>query len=156
TVDRTAPTVSLTSVNGTARTFPFSTNQSVTSLGGACGTAAGDSATVNVAVTGAGTQNGTAACSAGGWTFTLASPLATTGTYTLTVTQPDAAGNTGTSSGQNITVDKTPPVVNITSVNGVAHTFPFSTNQNVTSVAGACGTATGDIATVSVSVGGAS
>ena len=37
TIDKTAPTVTLTKVNGTTVTFPYSTNVNVTSVGGTCG-----------------------------------------------------------------------------------------------------------------------
>src|SRR5262249_17970097 len=56
TIDTVAPNVTLTSVNGTARTFPFNTNVAVTSVGGACGNAAGDNA-VAISITGSSTQN---------------------------------------------------------------------------------------------------
>src|SRR5215212_7834165 len=36
TIDRTAANVTLTDVNGAARTFPYSTNANVTSVGGSC------------------------------------------------------------------------------------------------------------------------
>ena len=48
---------------GAAVTFPFTTNQNLTSLAGTCGTASGDSSTVNTSITGAGSQSGTATCS---------------------------------------------------------------------------------------------
>ena len=155
TLDLTAPVVTLTSVNGTARTFPYTTNLAATSVGGACGTAAGDTATVSIVVTGASTQNGTAPCSAGAWTFTFATSLAATGTYSVLAVQSDAVGNSGTSGSQTINIDATAPVVTLTSVNGTARTFPYTTNLAATSVGGACGTAAGDNATVSVAVTGA-
>ena len=37
TVDKTAPLVAVTQVNGTNRTFPFATNTAITSVGGTCG-----------------------------------------------------------------------------------------------------------------------
>src|SRR5262249_35083265 len=104
-VDRTSPVVSLTSVNGTARTFPLSLNAVATTVGGACGTAAGDTATVAVAVTGSSTENGSTPCTAGAWTYTFSTPLATNGgVYTVTANQNDTAGNTGTSGGKSITI----------------------------------------------------
>src|SRR5262249_60507396 len=95
-VDRTQPVVTLTSVNGTARTFPLSINVTVTTVGGACGTASGDSTTVAVALTGAGTENGTAPCTAGAWTDTFSSPLAAHGGYAVTATRSGTAGSSGT------------------------------------------------------------
>src|SRR5262249_34071599 len=124
TIDTTAPVVSITSVNGTARSFPYSTNLTVSSVGGACGSASGDSATVSIALTGGSTQNGTASCTGGVWTFTFATSLSATANYTVTAIQLDAAGNTGTSGGQVITIDQTPPTVALTSVNGTARAFP--------------------------------
>src|SRR4029077_4173050 len=41
TFDSTPPSVTLTSVNGSARTFPYLTNANVTSVGGACTTGDG-------------------------------------------------------------------------------------------------------------------
>jgi len=155
-VDLTAPAVGLTQVNGTARTFPYLTNASVTTVGGTCGTAAGDSTTINVAVTGAGTQAGAANCSGGTWTFAASPSLSTSGTYSITATQLDAATNVGTSGAQSVTLDTTAPVVTLTTVNGNAATFPLSTNATATTVGGACGTASGDSATVTVAVTGAS
>ena len=143
-------------MNGTASTFPLSTNATATSVGGACGTATGDTASVSVVVTGASTQNGTAPCTAGAWTFTFATALSAAGTYNVTAIQTDAAGNSGTSGAKTITLDTTAPAVNLTSVNGTAQTFPYSTNLAVTSVGGTCGTAVGDNATVTIAVTGAS
>ncbi len=155
TVDTTAPAVTVTSVNGTAHTFPYTTNTTVTSVGGTCGTATGDATTVSVALGGAASENGNASCNAGTWTYTLVAPLSTSGVDTVTATQTDTAGNTGTSGSQTITVDTTAPAVTVTSVNGTAQTFPYTTNTTVTSVGGTCGTATGDATTVSVALGGA-
>ena len=155
TVDKTAPAVTLTTVNGAPQTFPFSTNVTVTAVGGACGTAAGDSTTINVTIGGAGSESGTATCTAGAWTRTLTTPLSVDGSYTATATQADGATNTGTSGAKAITVDKGPPVVTLTTVNGATQTFPFTTNATVTAVGGACGTAAGDSTTVNVTIGGA-
>ena len=156
TVDKTLPVVTLTTVNGTARTFPFLTNVVGTTVGGTCGVTSGDAATVAVSVTGAGSENGAAACTAGTWTYTFVSSLAVNGAYSLTATQSDAAGNAGTSGAKTVTVDTTAPVVTLTTVNGTARAFPYTTNATVTTVGGACGTAAGDPATVSVSITGAS
>ena len=76
-----------------------------------------------------------------------------------TVYFSDPAGNAGTpvsatTDSSSVRFDKTAPVVTLTSVNGSAVTFPYSTNQNVTSVGGACGTASGDMATVNVTLNG--
>src|SRR5262249_51690686 len=127
----------------------------VTSVGGACGTLTGDSTIVSVSVTGAGSENGAATCSAGTWTYTFVSSLAANGAYSITAPQSDAAANTGTSRAQTITVDRTAPGITLTTVNGTVRSFPFNTNANVTSVAGACGTVAGDSATVNVAITGA-
>ena len=157
TVDTTAPVVTLTTVNGTARTFPYTTNATVTTVGGACGsTRSGDPATVTVAITGASTQSGTATCTRGVWTFTPTTALSANGTYTITATQTDTATNTGTSGAQSITINTAAPIVTFTTVNGTARTFPFTTNATVTTVGGTCTTAAGVNPTVSVAILGAS
>ena len=96
-----------------------------------------------MAITGASTQNGTTPCTAGTWTYTPTTALSADGTYSITVTQTDTAGNTGTTGAQTINVDRTLPIVSLTSVNGTARTFPLSLNVNATSVGGACGTVSG-------------
>ena len=132
TINTAAPIVALTTVNGTARTFPFITNTTVTTLGGTCTTAAGVNPTVSVAITGASTQNGTATCTTGAWTFTPTTSLSADGIYSVTATQSDTASNVGTSGAQSITVDKTTPVVTLATVNGTARTFPYISNATVT------------------------
>jgi hypothetical protein len=156
TVDTVLPTVTLTQANGVNQTFPWLISGNVTSVGGACGTASGDSATVSISVTGPASQNGTATCGAGSWSFTFTTALSADGAYTVTATQTDAAGNTGTSGAKSITIDKTAPLVNITQVNGLTQTFPFTISASISSVGGTCGTASGDVATVTVAVTGTS
>src|SRR5262249_20471162 len=156
TIDKTAPIVAITTVNGTARTFPLTTNATTTSVGGTCGTVTGDIGTVSIAVTGGSSQNGTAPCSSGAWTFSFATALSAEGAYNITTTQTDGAGNIGTTGAQTITIDKTPPIVSIASVNASPASFPLSTNGTVTSVGGACGILARDAGTVSVSVTGGS
>jgi large repetitive protein len=148
-IDSTAPTVSLTSVNGSARTFPFSTNVNVTSIGGTCGSIGGDSTTVSPLINGSATVPATATCSSGAWSITLTTALTTEASRTLSATQTDTAGNIGSATSQTLTIDKTAPVVSVTSVNGSARTFPYSTNVNVTSIGGTCGSIGGDSTTVS-------
>src|SRR5262249_27850172 len=143
TVDRTAPVVTLTTVNGTVRSFPYITNATVTTVGGACGSTAGDSATVSVAITGATTQNGTANCTSGAWTYTASPALSANGTYSIIATQTDTAGNSANSGAQSITINTAAPTVTLASVNGTARTFPFITNATVTTLGGACTTAAG-------------
>jgi len=147
TIDKTPPTVTITSVNATTRTFPYTTNINVTSMGGACTTSDG---VVSVTLGGSPTTPATATCSSSAWTLTLTTALSTEGTYTFVASQTDAAGNVGSSASSSVTIDKTLPSVTLTSVNGSARTFPYLTNVNVTSVGGAC--TTGDGA-VSVTLG---
>ena len=111
TYDTTAPDVTITRVNGLTRVFPYSTNSNVTSIGGACGQSAADSPTVTPLVDGAPTTPATATCTSGSWTLNLASPLSSDGARSLSATQDDAAGNTGTAPSQTITIDKTRPTV---------------------------------------------
>src|SRR5262249_56835825 len=116
---------------------PYLTNVIVTSVGGTCGTLTGDSTTVNVAVSGAGSENGAATCVAGAWSYSFVSSLAVNGAYSVTATQSDTASNTGTSGAQTINVDRTAPVVTLTTVNGSVRTFPYTTNIAVTTLSGA-------------------
>src|SRR5205807_287477 len=81
-VDKTAPAVTLTKVNGSGVTFPYSTNTNVTSIGGACGTASGDSATVSWSVSGGSTQSGSTSCTLGSWSANLTTALSADGSYT--------------------------------------------------------------------------
>jgi hypothetical protein len=109
-IDTAAPTVTLTAVNGSTVTFPYITGATVTSLGGACGAASGDSAIVSVSVTGTSNQAGSATCRAGAWSYTTSPALTADGTYTPNASQLDAAGNQGAAPSQPLTIDKTAPV----------------------------------------------
>ena len=105
TVDKTAPVITLTRANGQNRTFPLTITATVTSVGGStCGRASGDLPTITITVTGgSGSHNGSLNCPASGaWNFTFTSPLSVTGTYVVTATQADAAGNIGTSGPKTI------------------------------------------------------
>jgi hypothetical protein len=148
TLDATPPTVTLTKVNGVTRTFPYSTNGTITSIGGACGTSAGDTATVDWSI---GTQSGTTACSSGSWNASITT-ISADGDYTASATQSDDAGNNGSSGNKTITVDTASPVVTLTKVNGATVTFPYAANANLTSIGGACGTVSGDVASVDWSI----
>src|SRR5207244_3102807 len=75
------------------------------------------------------------------------------GLKTVCVQYRDAALNQSTTATDTITLDTQAPTVALTKVNGNAVTFPFSTNQNVTSVGGTCGTASGDSSTINVTLG---
>jgi PKD domain-containing protein/Big-like domain-containing protein len=114
TIDTTAPTVSLTKINGSVVAFPYSTTQHVASIGGGCGTAPGDSGMVRWSVTGATSESGLASCSAGSWELTLPAILATQGGYTLTAAQTDKAGNVGSSGNETLTIGDLAPVASFT------------------------------------------
>ena len=90
----------------------------------------------------------TALALAGGTIVDLAANPAT-----LTLVAPGAVGSLGAA--KNLVIDGTPPVVTVTRVNGTAQSFPFVTSATVTSIGGACGTAPGDVATVSPRINGA-
>ena len=108
TIDTTPPTPALTRVNGDTVTFPFATSYPVTAVGGTCATATGDAATVNWSVSAGATDSGSTTCSSGSWTATLTTPLTTATGYTITVTQSDSAGNTGSTGSKSITIDAPP------------------------------------------------
>jgi hypothetical protein len=101
--------VALTTVNGTSPTaFPHSTNADVTSIGGSCGSAAGDQA---VSLLVGGSALSTTACTAGTWTVTLDPAWSTEGTRSLSARQDDLAGNSSATTGAELTIDRTPPTL---------------------------------------------
>ena len=106
-VDNTAPLIALDEVNGGAAAFPYATDQSVSSIGGSCGTASGDVATVSWSVSGAASTGGDAPCSGGAWDATVS--LFADGVYTLSAAQSDEAGNADSSGGKALTIDSTVP-----------------------------------------------
>ena len=94
------------------------------------------SATVNVSITGAATQSGTAPCTAGTWTYTTSPTLATQGSYSVSATQADTAGNTGTSGAKTFKI--VPPIVHVsTPGNGGSATGDGSASAPVDTVSGA-------------------
>ncbi len=98
TIDNTAPAITITSVNGSGL-GGASSLLSISSYGGACGTASGDQSTVSWSVVSSGgttVQSGTTSCTSGSWTATVSPSITTLGSYTLKASQSDAAGNTGT------------------------------------------------------------
>ncbi|MDQ1466311.1 MAG: hypothetical protein QOH10_726, partial [Actinomycetota bacterium] len=135
TIDTVQPVVTVTSpANGSFR------NTSSNSFSGACTTGDG-----NVTVTIGGTASSTlsAACNNGSWTT---STSLSDGPYTVSASQTDAAGNTGTSATNNFTVDTVPPVVTVTSpANGSYR------NTAANTFSGACTTGDGN---VTVTIGG--
>jgi hypothetical protein len=129
TKDTIAPVVTLTQVNGSARTFPYFTNQNVASVGGSCTNGDGD---VSVTLDGNATNPATATCSSGSWTLNLMPELSAEGTYVFAASQTDAAGNIGTSDNKSVTIDKTPPTVTPTAFKGpdFTDTYPADTWTN--------------------------
>jgi hypothetical protein len=108
-VDTTAPIVAITSVNGST-TVPYRTNGSITSIAGTCGTVLGDLAPITVVVTGGtSTTSSAATCSSGAWSMNP--NLTTNGTYSVTATQADGAGNTGASGPRTFEIDTVPPAL---------------------------------------------
>jgi hypothetical protein len=108
TYDTTAPTVTITSVNGSVRTFPYSTNVNVSSIGGTCTNGTGDLTPITVTFNGAGTNPASATCTAGAWTLNLTTQISAENTYSVLASESDQAGNSGTNT-QTIVIDKTAP-----------------------------------------------
>ena len=146
TVDTTAPApIVLAPAAGS------STSSTTPTLAGNAGFAAGDASTVTVKVyNGAGTGgtlNQTKTPTVSGGTWSVPASTLTDGVYTVTVTQTDAAGNTGTSSPVSFTVDGVAPVVTLTAP------APGASFQTRTpAIAGSAGTATGDLSAITVKV----
>jgi hypothetical protein len=109
--DGIAPVVTVTQVNGAARSFPYLTNEPPASVGGECGASPGDAPTVNVLIDGAPASPATATCTDGLWSLTLGSPVSGEGDVTFSATQTDNAGNLGTSPSRTVTIDTTAPTV---------------------------------------------
>ena len=155
--DHVAPIVTVT-----APTNNSSAQSTTPTLSGAAGTAVGDSTTVNVTVkqgvsiirTFAVTRSGgTWTVGATQWAATSPTSLAD-GTYTVSATQSDWAGNVGTSNTNTFTVDNNAPTVVVTA----PHTGDLITSSGTTftnnsvgtqaitwtgcTPAGICGTAT--------------
>jgi hypothetical protein len=95
-------------VNGSAVTFPYDTNQSVTSIGGGCTTGDGN---VSWTVSGPTSANSAATCTSGSWSAPVS--LSSLGTYTLSATQTNTAG-TGASGNQSLTISDLPPIASFT------------------------------------------
>jgi large repetitive protein len=147
TIDSVAPVVSLTApVNG-ART-----SDTTPTFTGAAGTAAGDLATVTVKIYSGSTTGGTlvqtvnTTASGASWLVAAPTPLAD-GTYTAQASQSDSAGNTGTSSANTFVVDTTAPSVTLT-----APTAASTTADQTPTISGTAGTATGDLAAITVKI----
>ncbi len=141
-VDNTAPSVAITKVNnGTVGSWPLATNVNVTSVGGTCSTGSTDLAAISVTFDGTANASGTATCSSGSWTYTLSSVWSAEGSSTVDARQSDVAGNTGNATQRTVTIDKTVPVVTLTTpTNGLV------TKDTTPAVGGACTTGQGNVA----------
>jgi hypothetical protein len=155
TIDKTVPAVTITKVNNAVVSFPYSAAGVVSSLGGTCTASDG-----SVKVTITSRPDAFVACTGGTWSLAVS---LSTGSYTATATQTDAAGNLGTSGAKSITVgtsDTVAPVVTINSVNGSNSiegstiAFPLTTSASVVSVGGTCGVVAGDLQAISVTITG--
>jgi peptidoglycan/xylan/chitin deacetylase (PgdA/CDA1 family) len=147
--DAIAPVVTLTQpANGATVSTQLPT------YAGSAGAAAGDSATVTVKVyagvnaTGTPVQTLSATRQADSSYSVTGTVALAYGTYTVRAEQQDAGGNTGLSSANTFTIpDTTPPAVTLTQpANGAALTTAVPT------FTGVAGSATGDLATVTVRV----
>ena len=145
-VDTTAPVVAVTSPSDSSRT-----NDTTPDISGTGGTLAGDAGTVTVrvyaGVTATGTALQTATAAVGGGTWSLTAGALAEGTYTIQATQVDSAGNSGASNTRTFTVDTTPPAVTLTAPADGART-----NDTTPTYSGAAGNATGDSASVTVTI----
>jgi hypothetical protein len=142
TIDTVAPVVSIDSVPTPSK------NQTPKLLGGA-GIAGGDHTTVTVnvykgeAAAGTPMESVPVPVTAGAWSHTT--PSLADGTYTAQATQEDSAGNVGKSTAVTFTVDTTAPTVAVTPV-----TSP--TKSQTPTISGVAGVASGDQASVTVTV----
>ena len=147
TVDTATPSVTLTDpAQGAA------TADATPALSGAAGTATGDGQTVTARIYSGSSATGTpvrtlsATNNVGTWSTSPATDLPD-GTYTAQATQPDAAGNTGTSAAHTFTIDTSAPAVTVTDPADSS-----STNDSTPTLAGAAGAASGDGQTITVRV----
>jgi methionine-rich copper-binding protein CopC len=148
TVDTAAPGVTLTAPADGSRT-----SDDTPTLSGEAGNAAGDSDTVTVKIyagssaSGSPVQTLTPTRSGATWSDTAA-PLPD-GTYTAQAEQTDDAGNMGTSAADTFAVDTIGPALTFTAPGDGGFT-----NDDTPLLSGAIGTATGDFASVSVTIDG--
>jgi len=142
TVDTTAPLVTMNAVASPSK-------DTTPTLTGAAGNAAGDIASVAVSihegttVSGKVVASGAATVTGASWSYAAAS--LSDGTYTAQATQKDTAGNIGKSAAITFTIDTTPPAVTV-------HAVPSPTNDAEPTLTGAAGVASGDVATVTVTI----
>ena len=145
--------MAITKVNGTTRTFPYTTNATVTSLGGTCTTATGDSTTIGVKINGSNANPATATCSAGAWTLTLTTTLSAANTYSIVASQSDSAGNTGSDT-ESVVIDTTPPTVTSVNLAGTSPTNAASVSWTVTFSKSVTGVASGNFTLANTGLGG--
>jgi hypothetical protein len=116
TIDRTAANVTLTDVNGAARTFLYLTNQNFASVGGSCEPGGSP---VSVTHNGGPSSPPLAPCSpSGSWTLNLIPPVSSDGVHNFAASQVDAVGNPGSSGTKPVQIDKTAPNVQCDSADG--------------------------------------
>jgi hypothetical protein len=126
TIDRTAANVTLTDVNGAARTFPYLTNQNVASLGGSCEPGGSP---VSVTHNGGPTSPPLAPCfPSGSWTLNLTTPVSTDAVHNFAASQVDAAGNSGSSGNKSVQIDKTAPNIQCDTADDNWHANDVSIN----------------------------
>jgi uncharacterized membrane protein len=142
-----APTVTLNApANDSTGNNPSPT------FSGTASTDSGDLPTITVNIYSGSTATGTAVqtltTSESNGTYSVAaSPSLADGIYTAVASQSDSSETTGTSSANTFTIDTVAPTVTLTTpVNG------SSTNNTAPTFSGAAGTATGDLATITVKI----
>ncbi len=142
TVDTVAPAVSLEAP-------PSDSNDDTPLLHGSAGIALGDLTSVTVTIAEGGSVAGkrvlqkTVTPTGGSWSYTP--PALADGTYTVQVSQRDAAGNEGRSEEAVFTVDTVAPVLTM-------QTPPAYTNKQAVSLSGQLGQAEGDVQAVAVTI----
>ncbi|UYL09303.1 Ig-like domain-containing protein [Bdellovibrio sp. SKB1291214] len=105
-VDTVAPTVTITTPSANNYVIP-SANLSAVTIGGAC-------SENGVAVNLSGVTAAPTLCSGNAWVITANMSSLADGPYTLTASQTDSAGNTGSSSGRSVIKDATAPSITVT------------------------------------------
>ncbi len=143
TIDTTPPAVTMSPVASP-------TKDATPTLSGAAGVEAGDDTTVSVTVYKGTSPSGTVAASdasvpVSGSTWSYTPPHLADGTYTAQATQEDEAGNVGKSAAVTFTIDTTPPAVTL-------HAPATPTKDPTPTLTGVAGTASGDIAAVTVTI----
>jgi hypothetical protein len=106
TVDTVAPVVTITTPSASSTVVPVGSLSSF-SIGGSC-------SENGASVTVAGLSGITAACSGGSWSTNLNLTALTDGSYSLSASQTDAAGNVGASASKTIVKDATAPTITLT------------------------------------------